>query len=48
MEVVTTRDANTLLPIIQAHIAPGTIVHSDEWRAYRRVSTLPYVFHIKQ
>ena len=45
MEVVTTRDANTLLPIIQAHIA---IVHSDEWRAYRRVSTLPYVFHIKQ
>ena len=43
MEVVTTRDANTLLPIIQAHIAPGTIVHSDEWHAYRRVSTLPSV-----
>ena len=35
------RDAATLLPIIQAHSAPGTIIHSDEWSAYRRVSSLP-------
>ena len=38
MEVVQRRDATTLLPIIQAHTAPGTIIHSDEWAAYR---TLP-------
>ena len=43
MEVVTTRNAATLLPIIQTHVAPGTIVHSDEWSAYRRVSHLPHV-----
>lgn len=43
MEVVSARDANTLLPIIQAHVAPGTIIHSDEWRAYHQVASLPSV-----
>ena len=32
-----------LLPIINSHVAPGTIIHSDEWRAYNHVSTLPNV-----
>ena len=43
MEVVTARDARTLLPIIQAHTAPGTTIHSDEWRACSSVSTIPAV-----
>lgn len=43
MEVVQRRDAATLLPIIQAHTAPGTIIHSDDWRAYSRVASLPTV-----
>ena len=43
MEIVPRRDAMTLLPIINAHVAPGTVVHSDEWSAYRRVSALPNV-----
>ena len=43
MELVQSRDAQTLLPIIQAHTAPGTIVHSDQWRAYSQVPTLPTV-----
>ena len=43
MEVVPSRDANTLLPIIQAHTAPGTTIHSDQWRAYSNVITLPAV-----
>ena len=43
MEVVSSRDAATLLPIIQAHAAPGTIIHSDQWSAYSRVASLPNV-----
>ena len=40
MEVVP---RTTLLPIINAHIAPGTIIHSGQWRAYHRVQNLPNV-----
>ena len=43
IQVIQQRDSVTLLPIIEEHIAPGTIMHSDEWKAYRRVSELPHV-----
>ena len=43
MEIIPDKSAATLLPIIQAHTAPGTTIHSDEWRAYSRVGTLPPV-----
>ena len=33
-----------MLPhFIEAHTAPGRIVHSDEWEAYNRVQGLPTV-----
>ena len=41
--MVQTRDAATLLPIIQRHVAPGTVIHSDQWRTYTRVAGLPPV-----
>ena len=43
MQIVARRDAATLLPIIQQHVGPGTIIHSDQWRAYSRVASLPNV-----
>ena len=43
VQIVNDRTAATLLPIIQAHVCPGTIIHSDMWSAYRRVQTLPNV-----
>ncbi|KAH7831715.1 putative Uncharacterized transposase-like protein [Monocercomonoides exilis] len=39
---VTNRKKDTLLPIIQANILPGTMIHSDEWRAYSSLSGLGY------
>lgn len=32
------RDTATLLPLIQHHIRPGSIVYSDEWKAYSRIT----------
>ena len=43
IEVVAQRNAATLLPIIQNHVAPGTIIHSDEWASYRRAANLSNV-----
>ena len=40
MEIVATRDAATLLPIIQQHVRPGTVIWSDQWAAYSRVQHL--------
>ena len=42
-EIMQQRDAATLLPIIQSHTAPGTIVHSNQWAAYNNVQSLPTV-----
>ena len=41
--VVPRRDAAALLPIINAHTAPGSVIHSDMWAAYNRVQQLPPV-----
>ena len=43
MEIVHQRDAATLLPIINDHVAPGTSVWSDQWAAYNQVSSLSNV-----
>ena len=44
MRVVSQRDTATLYPIIQQFCKPGTTIHSDEWSAYRAItSTIPSI-----
>ncbi len=43
MEIVPNRTRVALLPIIQRHVHPGTIIWSDEWAGYRNVASLPNV-----
>ena len=35
--VVEERTADTLVPLIEVHVTPGTIFFSDEWRSYHRL-----------
>lgn len=39
--VVPDRSADTLMPIIQAHIAPGSIIGSDHWKAHDIIPFVP-------
>ena len=40
MVVVDNRSTATLVPIIQCYIRPGTLITSDEWRAYSTLTSL--------
>ena len=39
---VDQRDANTLIPVIQRHVAPGPRVFSDNWAVYATLNELGY------
>ena len=41
MEAVPDRTAVTLLIIIQKWVAPGSIIWSDCWKSYNKISQLP-------
>ena len=45
VQIVDRRDAETLLPIIQRHILPGSVVYSDQWAAYNRVGNIDSLMH---
>ena len=41
--IVQSRDRATLHSIIQQHTHPNTVVHTDEWAAYGRMTSLPNI-----
>ena len=38
--------ARTLTPIIQANVQQGSIIHTDDWKAYRRLPRYGYTHHM--
>lgn len=40
--VVEDRSANTLIPLIQANVIPGSTIHSDMWSAYNSLNSLGF------
>jgi transposase len=42
VEIVPDRTALTLLTIIQKRVLPGSLIYSDEWAAYSKISELGY------
>lgn len=42
LKIVHRRDQDTLLPIIKRYIKEGSVIHSDEWRAYLCLSDEGY------
>lgn len=42
MYPVQDRTANTLLPLIQRHVEPGSTIYSDGWSAYMDLNSLGY------
>ena len=46
LEVVEDRSAATLVPILTKYVLPGTIVHSDCWKAYSKLRDEGYIHKI--
>ena len=39
------RDAATLIPLIQHHIRPGSIIYSNEWKSYTSITATTGMLH---
>lgn len=47
IELIERRNAESLLPIISKVVRPGSIIHSDEWRAYNQIEKTGIYEHMK-
>ena len=43
VRIVPDRKRETLFPIIQECIAPGSMIHHDDWKPYRTIHQIPVV-----
>jgi len=46
LEIVPNRTAAVLLPLIESHVAPHSIIMSDEWAAYRQLQNINNYTHM--
>ena len=46
LQIAHSRDGRTLIPIIQANVQQGSIIHTDDWKAYRRLPRYGYTHHM--
>jgi ISXO2-like transposase domain len=44
-EIVEKRDAATLVDVVRRRVAPGSIVHSDLWKAYKAIPSAAHLEH---
>lgn len=44
-EVVEKRDATTLVDVVCRRVAPGSIIHSDLWKAYNAIPSVAHLEH---
>jgi transposase len=44
--IVQKRDSETLLPLIKQHVASGSTIYSDDWKAYSCLSKQGYVHKV--
>ncbi|KAF4525909.1 hypothetical protein B566_EDAN014626 [Ephemera danica] len=42
LQLVSKRDASTLIPLIKEHVVPGSTIHTDLWGAYNTLSQHGY------
>ena len=42
LQIIDTCSARDLIPFIQANIAPGNTIHTDDWGGYKGVATMGY------
>ena len=47
LQIVDSRDTRTLIPIIQANVQQGSIIHTDDWKAYRRATLRLYPSYLQ-
>ena len=43
--IIKDRTQKTLIPLIKKYIAPGTLIISDKWKAYNKISQLNDCFY---
>lgn len=41
-EVIADKSANTLCGVVKRNVRPGSFIHTDEWKSYKRLSRLGY------